>query len=135
MVDAQASAIPKTHARGQDVTPPKKDTPAQGAFTFGTATMKMMAVVYRLIVPVAFIFVALLSIGDWWQLPVAIGLALIALLERFDEFNRNLPSALGSLAVRSAGFVADSPRARLGLVTRDRACGTRAEEQFPGQLA
>ena len=89
------------------MTPPKKDTPAQGAFTFGTATMKMMAVVYRLIVPVAFIFVALLSIGDWWQLPVAIGLALIALLERFDEFNRNLPSALGSLAVRSAGFVVD----------------------------
>ena len=159
------------------MTPSKQDPPAQETFTFGNATMKVMVVVYWLIVPaasVACIIVALLAIGEWWLLIIAIGLALIALLavqqareyrstigrqmrvdevgvslpemgillpwdsmeritqrrdrrrsggwryvefltdtedhallELFAEFNRNVPSAHGPLAMRSAGFVVD----------------------------
>lgn len=159
------------------MTPPRQDIAAHETFTFGNATMKIMAVVYWLIMPVACVtgvVVALLAIEDWWLFLVALGLWLIAwlavqqareyratlgrqmrvdaagislpeldillpwdsmeritqrrdrrrsgswryvefhanmendaLLERFAEFNRNVPSALGPLAVRSAGFVVD----------------------------
>jgi len=176
-IDAQASVPPKIHAYGSDVTPPKQDAPAHEIFIFGNATMKVMVVVYWLIVPIASVaclIVALLAIGDWWLLLVAIGLALIALLavqqareygstigrqmrvdetgvslpemgillpwdsmeritqrrdrrrsggwryvefltdtedhallELFAAFNRNVPSAHGPLAMRSAGFVVD----------------------------
>ncbi|MCC5999885.1 MAG: hypothetical protein JJU19_03360 [Pararhodobacter sp.] len=159
------------------MTPPGQEISAHETFTFGNGTMKVMALVYWLIMPVACVtglVVALLAIEDWRLFPVALGLWLIAwlavqqareyrstlgqqmrvdaagislpeldillpwesmeriiqrrdrrrsggwryvefhagthdgaLLKRFAEFNRNVPSALGPLAVRSAGFVVD----------------------------
>jgi len=159
------------------VTPPRQELPTHETFTFGNATMKVMAMVYWLIMPVACVtglVVAVLAIEDWRLFLVALGLWLIAwlavqqareyqstlgrqmrvdaagislpeidvllpwdsmeritqrrdrrrsgnwryvefhanigdnaLAERFAEFNRNVPSALGPLAVRSAGFVVD----------------------------
>lgn len=65
------------------MTPPSQNTSPCETFAFGNATMKVMVVVYWLIAPVASvicIYVALLAIGEWWLLLVAIGLALIALL-------------------------------------------------------
>jgi hypothetical protein len=45
--------------------------------------------------------------GSWRYIEFHAGTHEKALLERFAEFNRNVPSALGPLAVRNAGFVVD----------------------------